>query len=327
MPSPNLTELAATTLRHRNGKAADNVSKNNVIYSELSKKGNVAPTSGGRTILEELDYAEGTFAWYSGYETINTSQTSVFSAAEFDWKQCASTVSFSGLEATQNKGKHATISLLTARIRNAERTMTNYLSNACYATGTGSGGREVGGLQLLIADTPTSGTVGGIDRATWTFWRNFSFDATTDGGAAATSANIQSYMNRVCLAITRGADRPKFAVADNNYYRLFLESLQAIQRVSESQEGEAGFRSVMYAGLPVYFDGGYQTGGSSGSGCPTNHMYFINPDFLKLRYDPDRNMTALDTRFSVNQDAEVRLIAWAGNMTCSNCALQGVLKD
>jgi hypothetical protein len=43
-----------------------------------------------------------------------------------------------------------------------------------------------------VADTPTSGTVGGIDRATYSFWRNQTYDATTDGGSAATTANIQT---------------------------------------------------------------------------------------------------------------------------------------
>ena len=39
-----------------------------------------------------------------------------------------------------------------------------------------------------------------------------------------------------------------------------------------------------------------------------------------------RNMVPLDPdRFSVNQDAMVKLIAWAGNMTVSNSRLQGVL--
>lgn len=38
-------------------------------------------------------------------------------------------------------------------------------------------------------------------------------------------------------------------------------------------------------------------------------------------------MVALDPdRFSTNQDALVKFIGWAGNMTCSNRFMQGVLK-
>jgi len=52
----------------------------------------------------------------------------------------------------------------------------------------------VNGLQLLVAAAPTTGVVGGIDRATWTFWQNQAYGAVTNGGAAATAANIQNYM-------------------------------------------------------------------------------------------------------------------------------------
>ncbi len=69
-------------------------------------------------------------------------------------------------------GKERMINLLDSRIGNAERTMTNNISNDCYSTGTADGGKQIGGLQLLVADIADSGTVGGIDPATWAFWRN-----------------------------------------------------------------------------------------------------------------------------------------------------------
>ena len=51
-----------------------------------------------------------------------------------------------------------------------------------------------------------------------------------------------------------------------------------------------------------------------------------NTDYLFLRPHKDRNMVPLNPdRFAVNQDAMVKLVAWAGNMTMSNAFLQGVL--
>ncbi len=51
-------EIVATTLRNRTGKAADNVTKNNALLMRLRKKGNVKTVSGGRTIMQEIEYAE-----------------------------------------------------------------------------------------------------------------------------------------------------------------------------------------------------------------------------------------------------------------------------
>lgn len=323
MASPNLSEIVTTTLRNRSKKLADNVSKNTALLQRLNKKGNVKPVDGGRTIVQELEYAENsTYKRYSGYEFLNIQPSDVFTAAEFDWKQAAVAVSISGLEQLQNSGTEKVIDLLEARIKNAERTMMNNMSGDVYSDGAADGGKQIGGLQLLVADTPTTGTVGGIDRGTWTFWRNTSFDATTDGGAAATSANIQSYMNRVWLSVSRNTDRPDLIVADNNYFRLYWESLQAIQRITSSDMAEAGFNSLKFMDADVVFDGGY-----SGS-APTNHMYFLNTNYIFLRPHKDRNMVPLDPdRFSVNQDAMVKLVGWAGNLTASNLFLQGVLKD
>lgn len=323
MASPNLSEIVTTTLRNRSGKLADNVTKNNALLNRLNKKGNVKPVDGGRTIVQELEYAENsTYKRYSGYEILNIQPSDVFTAAEFDWKQAAVAVSISGLEQLQNSGKEKIIDLLDSRIKNAEKTMQNNLSADCYSDGSADGGKQIGGLQLLVADSPATGTVGGINRGTWSFYRNVSFDATTDGGAAATSANIQSYMNRVWLQVVRGTDRPDLIIADNNYYRLYWESLQAIQRIQSEDMATAGFQSLKFMDADVVFDGGY------GGAAPTNHMYFLNTDYIYLRPHKDRNMVPLDPdRFSVNQDAMVKLTAWAGNMCLSNAFLQAVLKD
>jgi hypothetical protein len=192
MATPNLSEIITTTQRNRSGKVADNVSKGNVILYKLKEMGAWKKAT-GRTIVQELEYSEGNFGWYSGYELLNITPPDVITAAEYNWKQAYASVSISGLEKdVQNTGKEQVINLLEARIKNAENTMRNQVTVGCYATGTGNSGKEIGGLQLLVADTPTSGTVGGIDRSTYSFWRNQTYDATTDGGSAATTSNIQT---------------------------------------------------------------------------------------------------------------------------------------
>ena len=39
---------------------------------------------------------------------------------------------------------------------------------------------SVGGLQLLVATSPTTGVVGGIDRSQWAFWRNQAYSASAN---------------------------------------------------------------------------------------------------------------------------------------------------
>lgn len=319
-PSATMTEIVTTTLRNRTGKPADNVSKNNALLKRLERKGNVKTVDGGRTIVQELEYAEnGTYKRYSGYEALDISPSDVFTGAEYNYAQAAVAISISGLEELQNSGEEAIINLLEGRIKNADRTLMNNIALDIYSDGTADGGRQIGGLQLLVAAVNTN-TVGGINAGTYTFWQNKVFSSLTNGGSPASSANIQSYMNRLYLQLVRGADSPDLIVADNNYYRLYLESLQAIQRIAGDSEASIGFNSLKYMNSDVVLDGGF------GGGAPTNTMYMLNTDYLFFRPHAKRNMVPIgDDRYAVNQDAMVKLIGFAGNMTTSNRFLQGYL--
>jgi hypothetical protein len=306
----------------------------------LSRKGNLKTFSGGRTIVQELNYADNqTFQWYSGYQSLNISPSQVFTAAEYPIRQGAVAVSISGLEELQNSGEEAIIDLLESRIMNAEDTFMNGLSQGIYGDGTVT--NSVGGLQLLVSSSPTTGVVGGIDRSQWTFWQNQSWSATTNGATTLSSASIIQQMDALWVQLVRGRDYPDLIVADNVTYRYYLNALQSIQRIQDSGSpdmAEAGFQTLKYLNSDVVLDGGFQgfstdplppqtsTSSSAVGGAPGTTMYFLNTKYLHWRPHARRNMVPLDPdRFSVNQDAMIRLIGWAGNMTLSNAFLQGVL--
>jgi len=56
-------------------------------------------------------------------------------------------------------------------------------------------------------------------------------------------------------------------------------------------------------------------------------MFFLNTKFLKFRPHSARNMVPLNPsrRYAINQDAEVAILAFAGNMTSSGTQFQGRL--
>lgn len=321
MASPNSTwtEIVTTTLERRSKTLADNVSKGNALLSFLNRRGQIRSAPGGRVIAEELEYAENsTFKYYSGYEQLDITPSDVISAAEFSWKQAAVVVSASGLETeVQNSGPDAVIPLLNSRIRNAERTMSNNLSTGVYSDGTGTSGKQIGGLQLLVADAPTTGTVGGINRANFSFWQNKTYDFSS-ASVAASATTIQAAMRSLWIDCMRGTDKTNLITADGTYFEYFWNSLTDIQRVNRSDRATAGFEELQFVSAPVVYDGD--------SGHPATHMYFLNTDFLHWRPHSRRNMVPLPERSSVDQDAMVVPLIWAGALTCSNASLQGVLK-
>lgn len=317
----NFDNLLTTTLESRTGKLADNVTDNNALLKRLKERGNIRPISGGTKIVEELEYGESDSVWYSGYDAINTSNPKVFTAAAYDLKLLAAPVGCSGEELLKNSGRERVIDLMEAKIKNAEKTLMNQMSKGIYSDGTGSSGKQLTGLKALVADDPTSGTVGGINRATSgnEFWRNYAHTAST----ALTSATIYGAMNDAYLACTRGSDRPDLIVCGDSLYKLYESSLVAQQRFTNAKLGEAGFENLKFKGADVILDGGI------GGACPDKHMYFLNTNYLKLRPHRDRNFKVIGERerVAVNQDAIYRIIGWAGNLTMSNAQLQGVLID
>lgn len=321
MANPVTTgELIAMTLRRRTGKLADNVTTHIPLLRYLRRKENVQMVSGGRTLVRELEYAENAnFSWYSGAEQLGTGQTDTFTFAEFNWKQAAVVMVINGLERRQNAGEGQSINLVGSRVKNAEKTMMNNVATGVASAGTTFSGKTIGGLQSLVADTPTSGTVGGIDRASYSFWQNQFYRGVTDGGAAVSASTIQGYMHALYLRTLRNSDTTDLIVAGTTYFQYYWDSLAAIQRIASSDKAVGGFRSLEFAGP------GGQATVEVDSSISATRMYFLNTDYLFFEVHDEANFVALEPRDSINQDAMARPFIFMGNLTASNCARQGVL--
>jgi hypothetical protein len=323
MPSPNsvFTELVSTTFRKHRKEVKDNVSNHNALVRRIYDKGNYRREDGGLTIACPLDYqANGTYQRYSDWDVLNISQSDVISAAEFQWRQIAINVVASGRELRINSGESKIINLAKARIKNAIRTFKNNFSSDMYSDGTLS--NQINGLQALIADAGT-GTVGGIDSSTWTFWQNKvqSAAAPLQGGGAVTvsATTIEGQiMLPLYLELTRGDDQPDLIVASNDWYSFFESSQVSIKRYVDENMVKAGLDNIRYKKATVVFDGG--------SGIPAAHMYFVNTDYLELVVHRDADLEIMDEMRPYNQDGAVIPIIWMGNLVASNRRLQGVAK-
>lgn len=318
MAFPNVTDIVATTIENRSRRLADNVTKNNALLSRLNERGNVRTISGGSVIFEELTFAEnGNVGWYSGYDLLPVAAQDVISSAQYDIKQAACPVIISGLDQLKNAGKEQMIDLMEGRIKVAEATMMNLLAAGVYSDGTAAGGKQIGGLNAAVPVNPATGTYGGIDRATWTFWR----PKVTTAGGALTSATVQGAFNDMWASLVRGMDRPDLIVVDNFMWGIYMASLQAQQRFTGTETAKLGFPTIKYMDADVVLDGGI------GGFAVTKTAYFLNTKYLFFRPHADRNMVPLapNRRYAINQDAEVQILAWAGNITCSGQEFQGRL--
>lgn len=326
MPSPNatFTELVSTTFRKHRKEIKDNISNNNAFVRRVYDKGNYAREDGGLTIVEPLDYnSNSTYQRYSDWDVLNISPSDVLTSAEYQWRQIALNVVSSGRELRINSGESKIINLAKAKTKNAIRTFKNNFSSDSYSAGSLT--NQVNGLQALVADAGT-GTVGGIDSATWTFWANTvqSAAAPLQGGGAITpsATTIESLWLPLWLALVRGDDKPDLILTSNDYFQFYETSQTSLKRYTNDGGGAGkaagGFISLKYKSADVVFDGG--------SGIPAAHAYFVNTDYIRLVVHKDADLTELEDMRPINQDGAVVPFIWMGNWTCSNRHLQGVQK-
>lgn len=316
-----VSDIIATSIQSRSRAIADNVTDNNALLSRLRQRGKIKSFTGGNVILQELSFAENSNAmYYSGYEALSIAAQDVISAAQYDIKQAAVGVTISGLEMLQNSGKEQMIDLIDARMEVAESSIENLISTGIYSDGTGTGGKEVTGLQAAVSDAPTTGVYGGIDRAVYSFWRNGLYDFSVES-VTASSTTMFASMNEMYARVHRGSDVTDLIVMDNTYWGFYMAGMQNNQRFTGNQEmADLGFITVKFINADVVLDGGI------GGNCPSEHAYFLNTKYIHFRPHTNRNFVAIgDDRFSTNQDAVVRLLGWAGNLTTSGAQFQGVM--
>ena len=170
-------------------------------------------------------------------------------------------------------------------------------------------------MQLLIADAPTSGTVGAINRANYSVWQNKLYDFSVES-VTASSSTIQAAFNTLwtrCQA--QAGELPDLIAADSVYFSYFESSLQSIQRITDPAIGATGFSSYKYKNADVFYD----------PECPACHAYFINTNHVFLKYLGKDLLEVGETMRPVNQNAYVTPIVFTGNMTIDNARVHGVM--
>jgi hypothetical protein len=316
MATPNVGEIISSTIQHRNKEYADNFTNNNAVLFQMARRGKIQPVDGGDKLYEEVAFAANTNATsFDGYDTLPTGQQQVFDTAEYAWKQYAVSITVSGREKRQNAGSERMIDLVANRIDNARGSLKNLWCTDSYLDGTGNNGKAITGLAAFLPTDPTSGTVGAVNRANFTFWRS---QIKTHTLATAT---VLADMNLLWVACCRGTDKPQLILSDNVGYTTYESALQPNQRFTDAATAEAGFENYKYKSAPVVLDGGI------GGACPASQMFFLNLDYLYWRPHTQLNFAAMDEdadgRQPVNQDAMIKFLGLMGNITSSGPRYSG----
>jgi len=301
--------ILSTTLKNYIPKLTDNIFSARPLFYALTNGQTIRRISGGAKIVVPLIYGtNSTAASYSGSDTIATTAQTGISAAEYDWKQYAVTITINGIEEAKNNGEAEIIDLLEGKIMQAEETVIENMNDMFFNDGTGNGGKDWGGLNQLVG---TGLTVGGIDATDGdnSWWRSHLAD---EGGALALAS-----MANVYNTVSVGNDQPTILIASQAVYEAYEALLQPQLRYSDAGTADAGFQNLLYKGAPVTYD--------TVTGQNDNKIFFLNTKYLRLVAHSDVWFKPTPFVRPTNQDARYAQILSYGNLTTSNRARQGML--
>lgn len=285
-------QLSAITKKHYVPKLIDNIFDSDPLLQRAKKKDRYMRISGGTSVMFPLSYALTTSAgWYTGAETLQTTDNNQITAAEFDWKQLYVNISIERSEELKNMGDAQVIDLVKAKTQIAEDTMTDYLGDGLYSAGTNA--KSIVGTRGQLVGTGS--TVGGISTTDNSWWRA-QVDSTT---TTLSLPPMQTMYNRATI----NNKSPTVGMATRTLFNSYWGLLQPQQRFTDSDTAKGGFQNLMFNGMPII------SGAKVSSSQP---LLFLNEQTFALKVHKDEDMRFEPFQKPVNQNVKTAKIYWMG---------------
>jgi hypothetical protein len=245
------------------------------------------------------------------YDTVSIDQTNEFTTVEYSMSRVVGSLIISDQEEDENQGRAQIFKILTGKIKALDESISRQFATYHTSVGTGT---DPNGLGNLILADPTTGSVGGINLALESQWRNSSYDF----AGTLTPENIEEAFDDITeLDLNRGSDgqkspKPTVIFAGRNIYRMHKAAARDKQQIALSETGTGkklvnlGIVGTTHNGKPILFD----------EKLPANVCYFVNEEYLTLHVLRGVNMKIKKLVAPWNMDASGRRVVWEGQL-CS----------
>ncbi|WP_103035298.1 phage major capsid protein [Castellaniella caeni] len=262
---------------------------------------------GKQNLVIQVRKAYGSnFNWTYGEATVNFNTRDTLAQAAFPWRRCVDafrishdTLFSNGIKVTEGAAGSVKMSQYEAvqlsNLLNEQREafklgFMEKLDLELHRDGTSSAD-AITGLDGLISTAPATGIVGGLDRATVTYWRNNASLAIATGTAGALK-NAMEAQWRKC--IRAGQSSPDFILAGSAFIDAYAASITITQNADAGTVKKidlgtgAGVETGLYfKKVPIVWDPNFETLDALDS--PTvpweKRCYFLNTRHMELRDD------------------------------------------
>lgn len=280
-----------STDRAQKKKWTDNIFDDYPTLEYMKSSAMVEFEDGGSEIAVPLLYGKNEAEWFEGYDNVNTAPVDGLTQAFFQWRFITVPITISFTEEQKARKGRLAKKLLATKAEQSLLTIRDAISAAIFSSASG---KAMLGLQDIIKDTTSTGTLGGIDRSTASWWNNYS---NTNGGNFNDLDSEQTYtgVNAMATAfnnVSYGNSMPKRIVTTLTLYSEWQQINISAAYARTTTKNASGFDmdKSTFMGAVVDFD----------RDCASGHMYFLNPKALKLKIM--RGMNFSKTKFKEPTD-------------------------
>lgn len=295
--------LVSTLQKSRKKLIMASIKANKFIAWQMAND-RVEYEDGGKHITNPLTLGRNpNVTSFEYYDELPVAQTDEFDEVEYNWSRVAGTVIISEQEEDENRGESVIFKLMKAKMEVLEESIQEKFSE--YAFGAGAGTDPIG-LAASIPDDPTTGTLGGINRATEPQWRTSAYDF--NGGLDET--NIEEAFDDVLLDLTLKQDKPDLILVGRDIWRYYkaavrdkaVININTGSRSASDRMADLGFEGLKHNGTMMMYD----------EDCPVDHAYFINSKYLRYHILKHVNMKIKNLVAPWNVDAIGKRVLWQG---------------
>lgn len=326
-------------------KPVDQIALERPLLKALQAKKKTAPGA-KQYVVEQLRKTYGSnFQWFNGSSIVTYNRRQTLEQASYAWRAChdgfaidEDRLAQNGVIVTDTKGPTEASEAEKIQFTNIMEEQSEALrlgfqeqfSYQLHLDGTQSTD-AIAGLDSLVSLTPTSGTVGGIDRATTAnaYWRNNVSTGLTTTTSTGTILNQMEVMYRQCM---RNGGRPDLIIAGSSFidgYRNFV--LNTYGRMdfgpSSRKRIEGGTEVLMFQGTEVQWSPEFQELDARFAPATTweKRCYFLNTNTIYLRPLEGHDTVSRKPPRAYDRYEYYFAITWRGALTLNRSNANAVL--
>lgn len=308
MPISNqdLQELAKVSLdEYLRNMPVDQIATERPLLKKLMS-GRKTFLGAKQNVVENIRKTHGSnFAWAYGEDAVSFNKRNTTEQAAFPWRRAVDGLYLDydrlfgngikvregdrGAFKLEQNEKVQLLNLLDEQMEVLKEGFMEKLDLELHRDGT-QDTDAIAGLDVLVSTAPTTGVIGGLDRATATYWRNYAETAIATG----TVGNLAQKMELAWRKCIKNGGSPDFILAGGKFIDAYRKEITVTNNANagsvktlDAGVGSGVNTGLYFKGVEIIWDPQFESLDALSTPAVEweKRCYFINTKFMKYRDD------------------------------------------